>query len=493
MRDLIFPVEHNSDVSLQAQLRRHLVDAILDGRIASEEPLPSCRRLAQTLGISRNTVVLTYQALADEGLLVSRERVGYFVNPDLPPARSETKGLPAAEMAVDRLPVNWWNRLQVRPSEYLQVTRPRTWQRYPYPFVYGQADPSLFPVAAWRLCSRQALGISAIQNLAEDFPDEDDPGLIEEIRTRVLPRRGIKASPDQILITLGGQNALYMIARLLVGQGTVVALENPGYVDARNIFILSGARLLPIPVDGEGIVVDDRINACQCIYVTPSHQSPTTVTLPLERRVKLLERAQRNEFFVIEDDYEAETNFVSSPTTALKAMDRDGNVIYVGSFSKHLAPGLRIGFLVASADLIAEFRALRRLLVRHPPSNNQRTVAHFIAGGYYDAQVQRLQRVYHRRWEVLGASLAKHLPESATMPSFGGTSYWVKGPEGLDADVLAREALAHGILIEPGSVFFHSKRPPRNFFRLGFSSIDEAHIPVGIERLAALVHEQADH
>ncbi|MDH3597980.1 MAG: PLP-dependent aminotransferase family protein, partial [Rhodospirillales bacterium] len=320
MRDLIFPVEHDSGVGLQTQLRRQLVDAILDGRLSGDDPLPSCRRMAQALGVSRNTVVLAYQALTDEGLLISRERVGYFVNAEMVIGQAEA-GRPLAEAAGGKQPVDWWPRLQARPSEQLQITKPKNWQRYSYPFVYGQADPSLFPVAAWRTCSRQALGLTSIRSWTEDSLGADDPLLIEEVRTRVLPRRGIKAAPGQILITMGAQNALFLIARLLAGPKVTVGFEDPGYVDARNIFAMAGARLQPVPVDGEGIVVERIAGRCDGVYTTPSHQSPTTVTLPLERRVALLESAARNGFFVIEDDYEAETNFVSSPTTALKSMD----------------------------------------------------------------------------------------------------------------------------------------------------------------------------
>lgn len=490
MRDLIFPVEHDSDVGLQTQLRRQLVDAILDGRLSGDDPLPSCRRMAQALGVSRNTVVLAYQALTDEGLLISRERVGYFVNTELVTRQAEA-GRTLDGPTTARHPVDWWPRLQTRPSEQHQISKPTNWQRYPFPFIYGQADPSLFPVAAWRTCSRQALGLDSIKRWTEDSFDEDDPLLIEEVRTRVLPRRGIKASPGQILITTGAQNALFLIAQLLSGPKTTVGIENPGYVDARNIFALTGAKLRPIPVDGEGLVVGPALAGCDCVFTTPSHQSPTTVTLPLERRIALLEAAARHDFFVVEDDYEAETNFVSSPTTALKSMDQNDNVIYVGSFSKHLAPGLRIGFLVADEYLIRELRPLRHLILRHPPTNNQRTVALFISGGYYDALVQRLQRVYRGRWQAMGEALARHLPDMASTPSFGGTCFWVRGPETLDTDVLARKALGEGIVIEPGSVFFMSAKPPRNYFRLGFSSIPAEKIGPGIEKLAKLIHSEA--
>ena len=445
-------MNHDGELGLQAQLRRQLIDAILDGRLSGSDPLPSCRRLAHSLGVSRNTVVLAYQALADEGLLISRERIGYFVNTDM--VFQQTKGQ-GAEVGLDRgAPVDWFGRLQLRPSEQHHLTKPRNWRRYPFPFIYGQPDPKLFPVSTWRLCSRQALGVEAIQTWTEDNFNEDDPRLIEEIRTRVLPRRGIKAKPQEILVTLGAQNALYLIAELLAGPGKVVAVENPGYVDTRNIFAIRGAELRAIPVDHDGLVVDQRLDDCTLAYVTPSHQSPTTVTLPLERRMALMERAQRNDFLIVEDDYEAESNFLHAPTTALKAMDKAGRVIYIGSFSKYLGPGLRMGYMVAAEEFIHEARMLRRLMLRHPATNNQRTLALFIAGGHYDALVHRLQRDFRTRWETMGEALERHLPAFARRPSCGGTSFWLEGPKSLDTDILAREALGEGIVIEPGAAHF---------------------------------------
>lgn len=492
MRDLIFPLQHGGAVSLQTQLRRHLMDAILDGRLPPDSPLPSSRGLAQALGVSRNTVVLAYQALADEGFLVSRERVGYFVNPEVTEER--TAADPAASQAAPPAAANWnavdWQRrLKVRPSEFDHIRKPKNWRRVPYPFIYGQVDPKLFPVAAWRMCSRQALSLLAIESWTEDSFVEDDPLLVEEIRTRVLPRRGVRAAPDEILITLGAQNALFLIAQLLAGRQTRLGFEDPGYVDARNIFAMTGAEIIPLPVDENGMQVDERLTACDCVYVTPSHQAPTTVTMPLERRVKLLELANRHDVSLIEDDYEPEANFISAPTPALKSMDKEHAVVYVGSFSKSLAPGLRIGFLVAPADLIREARLLRRLALRHPPTNNQRTLALFISGGYYEALIHRLQRAYRERWQAMGEALARHLPECVATPSFGGTSYWIRGPEALDADRLALEALRAGIIVETGSMHFCSDPPPRNYFRLGFSSIEAARIEPGIAKLAGVVRD----
>ena len=180
---------------------------------------------------------------------------------------------------------------------------------------------------------------------------------------------------------MGAQHGLFLLATLLMDGGTTVGLENPGYVDARNIFASREARLKALAVDHGGLVVGRRLHGCDYLYVTPSHQSPTTVTMPLERRLALLEQAAKRNIVIIEDDYEFETNYVNEPCPALKSLDDNSRVIYVGSLSKTLFPGLRLGFMVGPKELIVQARALRRLMVRHAPNNNQRTAALFLSLG----------------------------------------------------------------------------------------------------------------
>ncbi len=486
MSDFLFHLRADEPRGLQAELRRILVSAILDGQLAPGHRLPSCRKLARRLGVARNTVVLAYQNLIDEGYLVSRERSGYFVNGDILTTRAAHA--PRIERRPER-PADWRRRLRLRPSTQENIVKPADWRRYPYPFIYGQVDPELFPLAAWRECSRRALARDAVGDWINDRFIEDDPMLVEQVRTRALMRRGVRARDEEILITLGAQHGLYLLAALLMDGGTRVGVENPGYVDARNIFRLADAKLKPLAVDSGGLVVDERLAGCDYVYVTPSHQSPTTVTMPLERRLALLRKAAECRFVIIEDDYEAETNYLAEPTTALKALDDGDRVIYVGSFSKALAPGLRLGYMVGPPELIREARLLRRLMLRHAPANNQRTVALFLAGGHYDALIHRLHRHYRARWEAMGAALARHLPDWSRMPTFGGTSFWVRGPEGLDADRLAQEALAEGIIIEPGAIHFLGSERPTNYFRLGLSSIALEQIEPGIAKLAKLIRK----
>ncbi len=481
----LFKLSSERKVSYQRQLRETIVTAILDNKLPLEVALPSSRELAKHLGIARNTVVLAYQQLIDEGYLVSRERSGYYIDKSMldgrvnlqPPVKNEAISQP-----------DWDRHIKFRPSQQRNIVKPVDWKKYPYPFLFGQLDPSLFPVTDWRECCRQALSVSDIQDVTPDHIDTDDPLLIEQIQARILPRRGVWASRDEILITMGAQQALYILADLLINRDSRVGIENPGYADARNIFSLKSPEVVPLGVDDNGIVPGEAVNNCEFIYVTPSHQSPTTVTLSLERRKQLLKDAEQHDFLIIEDDYESEINFVGEPTPALKSLDTGERVIYVGSLSKTLAPGLRLGYMVGSRALIEEARALRRLMVRHPPTNNQRLVALFLSMGHHDSLIHRLSLTYQQRWQVMGDALNRHLPESTRIPSFGGTSYWVEGPEKLDTRELKRQAREQGILVESGDICFMQDEPPQNFLRLGYSSIAANQIEPGIEKLADLIH-----
>ena len=209
--------------------------------------------------------------------------------------------------------------------------------------------------------------------------------------------------------------------------------------------------------------------------------------MPLERRHQLLEKANSSDIVIIEDDYESEIAYADRPTPALKSLDRNERVIYVGSLSKTLSPGLRLGYVVGPPDILRELRALRRLMLRHPPANNQRSVALFLARGHHDALTRRLVAAYKRRCEAMTEALDKYLPSSSEMPVFGGSSFWVRGHDGLDARELQGRAAREGILIEPGDIHFLSTDPPRNFFRLGFASIKTEKIGPGIERLSRII------
>jgi GntR family transcriptional regulator/MocR family aminotransferase len=498
-RAFLFRLEPDKTVTLQAQLRRMLVSAILDGQILPGAPLPSCRSLAQTLKVARNTVVLAYQDLVEEGFLIAKERSGFFVNPEILTGRPKSEPLPAADFlpdsdtklaAANRRAPDWKSRLRARPGQQRNIVKPANWQDHPYPFIYGQVDQSLFPLAAWRECSRQALSVNAVKDWTKDRFTDDDPLLIEQIRTRLLPRRGVRVAADEILVTVGAQNALYLLASLLFDASTTFGIEDPGYTDARNIATLFAGRQQPLAVDEHGMEIGPALSDCDYVYVTPSHQFPTTVTMSLERRHALLERARSDDFVVIEDDYDSELAHQGSPQPALKSLDRSDRVVFISSLSKTLAPGLRLGFMVGPRALIAEARALRRLMIRHPAANNQRTIALFLADGHHDALLRRLCNIYRERLAAAVTAMVKHLPEFSVNLTAGGTALWISGPDGLDMGAVEKAALAKGVVIEAGAVHFMAQPGPKNFCRLGVSSIPTEKIEPGIRLLAEAVREQ---
>ena len=464
--------------TLQARIQQMVAEGILSGRFHKGEKLPSSRALARHLGVSRITVTLAYTELLANDYLTSRGRSGYYVsdNAPVPPSFTPT---PRSSDAID------WSAAMVRRFTGGDTpVKPRDWQRFRYPFVYGQADPALFDHANWRLCAMQALGQKDFTALTTDYYDADDPLLVEFIARHPLPRRGITARPQDILITLGAQNALWLTAQILLNRDRRAAIEDPCYHAQRDILVQTGCALSPLRVDADGLPPGDIPDRTDVIFPTPSHQSPTTATMPMDRRKALLARARDIGALIVEDDYEFEMAFLRAPSPALKSLDEDGRVIYVGSFSKSLFPGLRLGYLVGSEPFIREARALRASVLRHPPGHIQRTAAYFLSLGHYDAQIRRMAGVLHERRKVTEEEIARHKLTIAGRGVFGGSSLWMQAPGHTDTSDLAAALQADGVLIEPGAPFFHAANRPRNFFRLAYSSIPAARIPEGIARIA---------
>ncbi|WP_131196776.1 PLP-dependent aminotransferase family protein [Lichenihabitans psoromatis] len=469
-----------TDAALQAQIRQVLVAAI-EGRTLSEGTrLPSSRMLADVLAVARNTVVFAYDQLIDEGYLVSVERSGVFV------ASLEGRAGPAAQpQAPDG--AGWTGRFALRPSLLRHIAKPRDWQSYPYPFLFGQFDPSMFPTQSWRESVTAASSVSSINEWAGDLIDDDDPELLEQLRAQVLPRRGIWAAEGEAMITIGAQQALYLVTRLLVGAGTPVAVEDPGYPDARHMVELAGGIVRPMLVDDSGALWHDSLSDCRLAILTPGHQCPTTAVLSPERRRTIFAAARAQDAVIVEDDYDADMFAEGERAPPLKSQDAGARVIYVGSLSKALAPGLRLGYVVAPAPVIAELRVLRRIMLRHPPSNNQRAMALFIGLGHYRGHLRRLAIALSERAATIDAALPRCLPGFAARRDAGAASAWITGPEGFDARSLAEAARGAGVLIEPGDVFFADPHHGRRCFRLGFSSIRADRIEEGLKRLGNLV------
>ncbi len=463
--------------SLQQRIRQMVTEGVLAGRFRAGQKMPSSRGLAQHLQVSRLTVTLAYAELVSSDYLTARGRSGYFIS-DAAPVASE---LPLAAPRVEA--VEFARLSGARFSGRIGVERPEDWERYDWPFIYGQADPALFDHQNWRLCAVRALGRRDFAAMTADYYDRDDPLLIDHVLRQILPRRGIAAREDEVLLTLGAQNALWITAACLLGQGRRAVMENPGYPGLRAILEAGGTQVLSVDVDEGGLPPHALPGGVDVVFTTASHQCPTNATMPLERRLALLQAAERERFIVVEDDYEFEMSFLKPVSPALKSLDAGGRVVYAGSFSKSVFPGMRLGYLVGPPGFIREARALRLMSLRHPPGHIQRTMAYFLSLGHYDAMVNRMRGAFKRRRQVMEEAIAAQGLTVAGQGGFGGSSYWMRA--GVDTEVLAAALRAEGVLIEPGRAFFDPGRADHLHYRLGYGSIAVAKIPEGIARIAA--------
>jgi GntR family transcriptional regulator/MocR family aminotransferase len=481
-------ITSTAGVSLQSQIRQQLIEHILAGQYLPGQRLPSSRTLAQQLGVARNTVLLAYQALIEDGQVLARSRSGLYLNQSLakPPHAEVRVGGPVRSGAR----TDWSLHLKGRGIQSILPQYPSDWQAYAYPFIEGCFDRTLFPSLEWRRATRTALTPRQLGRWSTDSEDADDPQLLHEIRTKILPRRGIDAGADEILVTSGAEQALYLATQLLVKRRTPVAIEEPGHIAMRQLVLRQGGRVLAQPVDDAGMIVNAGLDRSHVVYVTPSHQRPTAVTLSLERRVALLEKAAQQRLVIIEDDVDSAINYLENSPPALRALPGGERAVYMSDFSRILAPAVRLGFLVADPEFIAAARQLRTLQSRHPPLISQRILALLLASGDYDVAMLRLARVFRERLIELRDGLNHYLQRLiAIAPTRGGTTYWVRGPRGIDAADLAREAARRGILIEPVAPYFSRPNPHRNLFRMGISGVPRERIRAGLAELAELLRD----
>ncbi|WP_328630130.1 MocR-like pyridoxine biosynthesis transcription factor PdxR [Streptomyces sp. NBC_00356] len=487
----LIEIERGRGEPLYRQVRQAIEHGIASGRLDAGGRLPSSRLLAQELGVSRNTVTAAYQELVAEGFVESRARSGLFVNPRMPP-RTEPEPTPPQEHTFD-----WSGRLRGREGDRLpHIEKHHDWARYPYPFPAGQVDPRAFPARAWVRSLNRALDRPHAAWSLQDCVADDDPLLVEMVRSHLLPARGMAVEASEVLITIGSQQGLDLLGRALLGPGSVAAVEDPGYLDARHIFLRAGARLHPLAVDADGLRPPETLRGVDLLHVTPSHHHPTNVTLGPRRRKVLLAAAREAGTVVVEDDYDSEFRYEGSPTPALKSQDTTGQVVYLGTFSKFLAPGLRLGYLVGSAELVAHLRELRRYSVRHPSGHLQRALGLLIESGDYQLAVRRSRARLGAKWRLMRDAVNASLPW-ASSPAPGGVSLWMSGPEGLDCRELARRARERGVLIERGDIFFLAgpefpagpDLDALRHFRVGFAAPRADVIEPGIAILGDVVRE----
>lgn len=464
MFELGFDLPPPGSREIRQALYRQLKSAILDGRLAAGSQLPPSRKLAEALGVSRNSVVVVYDLLAAEGYLSSRIGAGAFVAPSLP-----VPGKPAAP------PTARLARLSPEPSAPSGAASD---------FRLGSPDLSGFPFAVWqRMTSR------VIRRFARGQGGYRDPAgsrrLREAIALHVSATRAVACDPDDILVTSGAQQAFDLLARVMVADGRrAVAVEEPGYPPVRAAFEAAGASLLPVPVDRHGMRVD-LLAGAQAVYVTPSHQFPFGVSLSPERRRALLAYAQAHDAVVIEDDYDGEFRFAGRPLDALQTLDRQGRVFYVGTFSKSLFPELRIGFVVSPPWARDRLLRARQIADWHGPIMEQESLAEFIAEGHLVRHVRRMRKIYGERRSILIAALRRHCGEWLDpAPASAGLHIAAEFRRPIDGDALAGRAREAGILIETLERYALGE-PRLAGLCFGYGRIAAEGIEPAVERLAA--------
>lgn len=460
-----------------AQLYAQVRAAIIDERLRPGDAVPPTRELAAELGVSRGSVTSAYDRLVAEGFLEGRVGAGTFVAAlagHVGPAPGSRRGaVRPRRVAGGPVPGAVWRGAS--PSERMPLT-------VAYNLSLGVPDPALFPLQTWRrLVSHQMrrprLGVDTYDGIGH-------PRLQAEIARHVGLARSVVAATDDVVVTAGAQQALDLVARVLVEPGTVVAVEDPGYAAAHRLFATHRAVVRGVPVDDEGLVVAALPARARVVYVTPSHQFPTGVAMSLSRRSALLQWAVEHDAVVIEDDYDSEFRFADRPLDPLQSLDRHGRVVYVGSFSKSLLPALRIGYLVAPPPLTPALREALRVTVWNGDVVTQGALADFIADGHHAAHVRKATKVYRRRREVLLDLLDRHLADRLeVVPSAAGLHVCTLLRDEGDSDVrLAEAALAAGVLVDTLSSRRVSQ-PVRQGLALGFGAIEVDDLPDSVARL----------
>ncbi|MBB2891108.1 PLP-dependent aminotransferase family protein [Flexivirga oryzae] len=466
--DLLVDLSGSGDRT--TRIYQHLLDGIASGRLPPGEKLPATRAFAAELGVARGTVATAYERLVAEGYLESRVGAGTFVSPDARPVPPPSA--PAGEVQ----PRAVWDRLpapvpDAPPLEFdLSVAGP---------------DTSLFPFAVWR-----RLVSATLRPALQEQPVYDGSGhprLQAEIARQLRLSRSVVTDGADVLLTAGAQQALDLLARVLLAPGDTVAVEDPGYTAVVRLYTSHGARVRGVPVDEEGLVVDALPDDARVVYVTPSHQFPTGAVMSLRRRTALLDWAAHHRAVIIEDDYDSEFRYEAKALAPLQSLDRCGRVAYVGSFSKVLMPMLRIGYVVAPRSLQPALRDAKLLTDWQGDTVTQGAMARFLAEGLLAAHLRRATRVYGTRRAALLQELSGLDDVLDCYPSAAGLHVCTRLRDQRRSDRKIAAALEQrGVGVEPLSPRYVEQRPVQGL-ALGFRHIDEPHIPEAVRRIGAVL------
>ncbi len=471
------------------QIYEALRAAIITGTLRAGDRLPSSRALALDVGVSRTTVLSAFSRLLDDGYVTGRAGAGTRVAEvkRVASAQSTRKvNAPARAAIADEPPA-----LSQSAEALFTEGKWRYMPTQPVPFTVGIPALEVFPLATWARLSARRWRLSGKELLLAGDPRGYAP-LRDAVAHYVATARGVRCSVEQVLIVNGAQHAIDLCARLLVSAGDAVWLENPCYSPARGIFAATGATLIDVPVDRDGLdVAAGRTLAphARLAFVTPSYQSPLGVTLSLERRHALLAWARDASAWIVEDDYNGEYRYDAAPVPAMQGLDEHGRVLYIGSFSKSLAPAVRLGYLVLPMPLVAPFTRARMLLDRHSPVPEQAVLADFLAGGHFARHIRRTRAVHQERQRVFLGIAARELDGLLSFdPAPAGMRLLGWFPSSYDDRGIADEAARRGVVVEPMSKHLEAGSTRRGFM-FGYASYSALQVRAAMRVLAAVIRE----
>ena len=475
------------------QIYQALRRSILDGSLRSGSRLPPTRALAEECAVARNTVLLAYERLLAEGYVEGRVGSGTYVTPALrttPPTPSpNVVGAPPGPTPPTGLGALGRRLLVDGPVSAL----PEPPRPVRYDFRYGLPPMDAASVDLWRRLGRRRLRHPTPASLGYGLA-EGHPPLRAALADYLRRARGVVCDPEQILVVNGSQQALDLVARVLLDPGDRVAVEEPHYLGARRVFVAGGARLVPVAVDADGLDparLPER--GTRLAYVTPSHQFPTGAVLSLPRRLALLAWARRTGAWVIEDDYDSEFRYAARPIEALQGLDQGGRVLYVGTLSKVLFPALRLGYLVLPPPLVAPFVRAKALTDRHTPTFEQEVLTDMIAEGHFERHLRRMRGRNAARRLALLEALATHLGDRVEVSGANAGVHlvaWLRGVPPSALAELVERAAREDVGVYPVTPHYLTP-PPRGGLLLGYAAMSEREIAEGIRALARVVDAPA--
>lgn len=484
-------LDEDSGVPLYRQIYEAIRRAILNGELSLGTQLPASRSLAKQFGVSRTTVVNTYDQLLAEGYLEGKAGAGTFVAAQLP---EEFLSPPAVKQQENQTEIPKRNLKLSRYGKNVFEERLTILLNSPATpaaaFQHGLAAIDKFPFDIWTKLANKVYRTLPHNNYGYVEPAGFYP-LRETVAAHLKSARAVNCLPEQIIITTGAQHAFDLIGRVFLEPGTEVLMEDPCYTGAKQILQSFEAKLVPVPVDKDGFNLSAALKENQkarLACVTPSHQFPLGVTMSLSRRLQLLEWAQKTESWIVEDDYDSEFRYAGRPLASLQGLDTGGRVLYIGTFSKTIFPALRLGCLVVPPDLVEIFTAVRALNGSHSPLIDQATLAEFILEGHFTRHIRRMRQLYEERQEILISEAKKYLAgflEVKKAVSGMHVIGWFN--EGMKDTTISEQAAALGVTTSPVSSYSLTKWQQRGGLVLGYTAIGEKQIKKGIKYLAQAI------